>query len=60
MVVPPAAGAPRIQDAEDIAPLQLFQQYVEAQGLLPQVRLPMSLHTQNAKNWTLVLQHLAS
>lgn len=37
MVVPPAAAAPRIADAEELAPLQLFQQYAEARSLAPEV-----------------------
>jgi hypothetical protein len=37
VVVPPAAAAPRIADAEELAPLQLFQQYAESKGLVPEV-----------------------
>lgn len=39
MVVPPAAAAPRIADAEELAPMQLFQQYVEARSMSPEVWL---------------------
>ena len=39
MIVPPAAATPRISDAEDLPPLQLFQQYVQARGVSPEVSL---------------------
>lgn len=39
VVVPPAAAAPRIADAEELAPMQLFQQYVEARSVSPEVWL---------------------
>jgi hypothetical protein len=38
VVVPPAASAPRIADAEELAPLQLFQQYAQSKGLSTEVR----------------------
>jgi hypothetical protein len=38
VVVPAAAAAPRIADAEELAPLQLFQQYADSKGLSPEVR----------------------
>lgn len=38
MVVPAAAAAPRIADAEELAPLQLFRQYAQSKGLSPEVR----------------------
>lgn len=45
VVVPPAAAAPRIADAEELAPLQLFQQYVAARNLAPEVSiLSAALH----------------
>lgn len=37
VVVPPAAAAPRIAGAEDLAPMQLFEQYVAARNVSPEV-----------------------
>ena len=39
MVVPAAAAAPRIADAEELAPLQLFRQYTQSKGLVSEVHL---------------------
>ncbi len=39
VVVPPAAAAPRIADAEELPPLRLFREYAAARELSPEVRL---------------------
>jgi hypothetical protein len=43
VVVPAAAAAPRIADAEELAPLQLFRQYTQSKGLAPEVHLGESI-----------------